>query len=438
MLHRGAVCCLAVSVSTALSTHVDARDVRACLTIQNIDQRVECFEGRLQPPQRETAPPVAAPNFATSFDCNKAASRIEILICSDSVLAQLDAQMGQAYLQALKSQSDSATLVNDQRRWLASRDSKCGFNPSSLIRTCLIQMTTARIAGLAAVAAIQQGPPVEKPTAPILPDAPVASDPVTDAEKSTVKIVPDVSVAGPKEKLETDSQPVVDEAASSKLVIESIQSLLSASRTQNVRFFTYNVAKKELRGFKSDMPVLRVVYEERVFFDTDKAELRTEALPVVKSVASSLKQQKQKIALFVAGHTDARGSDEYNLNLSIRRAEAVARAIKKEGSGTALIWRVGFGKAIPIRPNDSEQNMGLNRRVEFLIASQTEVIATWIKNKKGLCEDETCGTASGVTNFHAAPISDPGAKPISIEIPGPKPIEIDIQFHPIEIGPPLK
>ena len=420
---RGVVCCLAVAVCTALSAHVDARDFKACLTIQNVDQRVECLEGRAQPPQRETTPPVAAPNFSTSFDCDKAASRIEILICSDSVLAQLDAQMGQTYLQALKSQGNSPTFVNDQRRWLASRDSKCGLSTSSLIRTCLIQMTTARIAGLAAVAAIQQGPPVEKPTAPILPDAPVA---------------PDLSVAGPKEKLETDSQPVVDEAASSKLLIESIQSLLSASRTQNVRFFTYNVDKKELRGFKSDMPVLRVVYEERVFFDTDKAELRTEALPVVKSVASSLKQQKQKVALFVAGHTDARGSDEYNLNLSIRRAEAVARAIKKEGPGTALIWRVGFGKAIPIRPNDSEQNMGLNRRVEFLIASQTEVIATWIKNKKGLCEDEACGTTSVVRDFHAAPISDPGAKPISIEIPGPKPMEIDMQFHPIEIGPPLK
>ena len=174
------------------------------------------------------------------------------------------------------------------------------------------------------------------------------------------------------------------------------------------------------------------------FFDTDKADLRQEALPVVKSVAGTLKQQKQKVALFVAGHTDARGSDDYNLNLSIRRAEAVARAIKREGSGTALIWRVGFGKAIPIRPNNSDKNMGLNRRVEFLIASQPDVITTWIKNTKGLCEDEACGTTSVVTIFQAAPISDLGAKPMSIEIPSPKPVEIEIQFQPFEIGPPLR
>lgn len=197
--------------------HVDARDVRHCLTIQNVDQRVECFEGRLQPQRetappvaRETAPPVAAPDFSTSFDCNKAASRIEILICSDSVLAQLDAQMGRAYLQALKSQSDSATFVNDQRRWLALRDSRCGSSVSPLIRTCLIQMTRERIAGLAAVAAIQHEPLADKPAATIWPDAPVPSGSVIGTEKPTVKIVPDVSVPGPKEKLETNSQPVLD------------------------------------------------------------------------------------------------------------------------------------------------------------------------------------------------------------------------------------
>jgi uncharacterized protein len=245
MLNRHVVCCLVVGVFAALSTHVDARDFRPCLTIKDIDQRIECFEGRAQP-QGETAPPVAAPNFSTSFDCNKAASRIEILICSDSVLAQLDAQMGQAYLQALKSQSNSATVVNDQRRWLASRDTRCGSSILSLIRTCLIQMTTARIAGLAAAAAIQHEPQPEKPAA--FPDAPAAGEPVVGTEKPTPKIVPDVSAGGPKEKLETDSQPVVDEAAASKLLIQSLQSLLSASQTQNVRFF--NLQRRQKRAAK--------------------------------------------------------------------------------------------------------------------------------------------------------------------------------------------
>ena len=104
--------------------------------------------------QPDAASTPAKPNFSTSFDCNKAASSVEVLICSDSVLAQLDAEMGQSYSQALKSLGNDATLKDDQRRWLASRDSRCGFgNTSTVTRTCLIQMTTARVAQLTALVA---------------------------------------------------------------------------------------------------------------------------------------------------------------------------------------------------------------------------------------------------------------------------------------------
>jgi outer membrane protein OmpA-like peptidoglycan-associated protein/uncharacterized protein YecT (DUF1311 family) len=434
MLRKRLLCSLAGAVYASLSTHVDARDFRPCLTIQDVNQRIECLEGRSQPPS-DTAVPLPAPNFSPSFPCDKASSRIELLICSDAVLAQLDAQMGQAYSQALKRQS-SATLIDDQRRWLASRDGRCTPAGSSLIRACLIQFTTERIERLTALSAIQQAPLPAIQQAP-LPDAPpVAIAPAFSApietEKSAEKIV---AVASRKPEIEP--QLPADEAAASKVLIERIQSLLNTSSTQRPKFFKYSVNKKDLRGYKSDMPILRVVYEERIFFDTDKANLRPEALLVVRSIASTLKQQKKRIALFVAGHTDARGPDQYNLDLSIRRAEAVARAIKTEGSGIAYIWHIGFGKAIPIRPNNSAQNMALNRRVEFLIASQAEVITAWIKTTK-VCEDEVCGTTSVVSDFKAVPVSDQGTKPINIEIPTPKPVEIEIQFHPTEIGPPLK
>ena len=172
------------------------------------------------------------------------------------MLAQLNSEMGQIYLQALKSQNNSGTLMNEQRQWLSLRDSRCGFGDPWTIRNCLIQMTRGRISGLAAVALIQTEQPVAK----------------ADDKKA---IEPDVApltnqaVLDPKEPSAIVSQ-VVDEATASKVLVESIQSLLGASRTENVKFFKYNVDKKELQGFKSDMPVLRIVYEERVFFDTDK------------------------------------------------------------------------------------------------------------------------------------------------------------------------
>jgi hypothetical protein len=202
-------------------------------------------------------------------------------------------------------------------------------------------------------------------------------------------------------------------------LLDSIQELLAHTPKKGVRFFRYVVDKSRLDGFRADMPVLRVVFEERVFFDTDKSVIRSEALPVLGVIADSLRHQKGQVALFVAGHADSRGSDEYNLSLSIRRAEAVARALNESDVRPAVIWRVGFGKAVPLRPNTSAQNMAYNRRVEFLIASQPAVITAWVKGTQTLCERQgvNCGEPTTPKRFEALPMEETGAKPIVVEVP---------------------
>ena len=112
-----------------------------------------------------------------------------------------------------------------------------------------------------------------------------------------------------------------NDADASKLLLDSVQTFVSQSSGNNVRFFRYVVDKTHLSGFTSDMPILRIVFPERVFFDTDKWNLRPEAAPILESIALSLRKQVRKVALFVAGHTDSRGSEKYNLDLSIRRAD---------------------------------------------------------------------------------------------------------------------
>jgi outer membrane protein OmpA-like peptidoglycan-associated protein/uncharacterized protein YecT (DUF1311 family) len=443
---------LPLTALMSLSTQASARDYRACLAIEDVDQRVECLEGRSQPQPEAPSPLVTTPRFSPSFDCNKAASQTEILICSDSILSQLDAQMGQVYFRTLQSENNSKALIDDQRRWLSLRDGQCTL-ARSLARSCLIEITKGRIATLESAASISSMEPhnssqsISPPPAPQPAPSPQLSEPSPPlGEKIEPKNEGALSSFAPgtpspsniNGPTENDSRQIVGEGRASQQMIERIQSLLAASRTENVRFFRYVVEKSQLQSYKTDMPILRLVYDERVFFDTDRDVLRPDAMPVVKSISVILKQQTQNIALFVAGHTDARGTEQYNLDLSIRRAEGVARALKREGSGLALIWRVGFGKSIPIRPNTSEQNMALNRRVEFLIASQAEIITTWIKNTKGLCESETCGITSVVSNFQATPVGDPNGRAISIEIPNPKPVEIEMQFHQIEVGPPLR
>jgi outer membrane protein OmpA-like peptidoglycan-associated protein len=210
----------------------------------------------------------------------------------------------------------------------------------------------------------------------------------------------------------------LDDPISSALLLESIQTLLAKSADKNVRFVRYTVDKAQLTGFRSDMPILRVIFEERVFFDTDKSDVRAEAVPVLALVAETLRAKKGPVALFVAGHTDSRGTNEYNLKLSIQRAESVARALGSRGVGSASIWRVGFGKAIPLRRETTPQDMAYNRRVEFLIASQSAIIAAWVNSTKTLCEgkDASCGGLPVPTRVEAVPVTE-GLKPIPVEVP---------------------
>ena len=241
--------------------------------------------------------------------------------------------------------------------------------------------------------------------------------------------------------LNAETKPIyldsTQELDASKLLLDSIEELISQSTGKRAQFFKYVVDKAKLDGFRSDMPMLRVVFPERVFFDTDKSEIKTEAAAVVGSVAQSLRKQNGKVALFVAGHTDSRGSEEYNLDLSIRRAESVARALVSTGVGSALIWRVGFGKAIPLRKNDSAQNMAYNRRVEFLIAQQPTIIAAWVKNTKSLCQGDAgiCDEPRVDLNFRAAPVGQKTLDSIPLQVPA-RPLLGSSAKHPNE-RPPL-
>ncbi|HNH60648.1 MAG TPA: OmpA family protein, partial [Cyclobacteriaceae bacterium] len=69
----------------------------------------------------------------------------------------------------------------------------------------------------------------------------------------------------------------------------------------------------------------------------------------------------------IGGHTDNSGSDEYNMELSRRRANEVRALLVKGGADPNRITAVGYGKTKPISPNDSRQGRSLNRRTEFII-----------------------------------------------------------------------
>lgn len=100
--------------------------------------------------------------------------------------------------------------------------------------------------------------------------------------------------------------------------------------------------------FGADVPVLRVVFPERTFFDTADVMLRPEAEQLAAIVAESLRNKPPDVAMFVAGHADLRGERLYNERLSIDRADAIARRIFAAGVASISIWRVGCGEDMPL------------------------------------------------------------------------------------------
>lgn len=133
-------------------------------------------------------------------------------------------------------------------------------------------------------------------------------------------------------------------------------------------------AERMPAGLAVDTPVLRVSFSERTFFDTAQHTLLAQGRRVVTAVAEAVRGEAPDVALFVAGHTDSRGSEAYNHNLSVARAETVAQALEVEGVGEVALWRVGFGEAVPLYPNDTAEHLSFNRRVEFLFSARTEPV----------------------------------------------------------------
>lgn len=111
----------------------------------------------------------------------------------------------------------------------------------------------------------------------------------------------------------------------------------------------------------------KIIILKPIHFETAKAIIREESIPVVQAVASLMKTQTHIRKVSVEGHTDWRGSDAYNLDLSNRRANAVvAKLIEFGVASDRLEWK-GFGEHQPVATNNTDEGMALNRRVEFRI-----------------------------------------------------------------------
>jgi OOP family OmpA-OmpF porin len=102
-----------------------------------------------------------------------------------------------------------------------------------------------------------------------------------------------------------------------------------------------------------------------VYFETNSAEIDPKSKELLRTLGVAVLKANPDLRVRVDGHTDARGSDAYNLKLSERRAASVRNFFIAEGIEPGRLESRGFGESQPAAPNDTPENMQLNRRVEF-------------------------------------------------------------------------
>ena len=116
---------------------------------------------------------------------------------------------------------------------------------------------------------------------------------------------------------------------------------------------------------------INLIMPGNITFVTNGHDLNADFYEVLGSVVIVL-QKFDKTIIVAAGHTDSKGSDEYNQKLSERRAKSVALYLLAQGVVEARVEAVGFGEGEPIADNTSAEGRSLNRRVELTLVPITE------------------------------------------------------------------
>lgn len=105
-----------------------------------------------------------------------------------------------------------------------------------------------------------------------------------------------------------------------------------------------------------------------IFFELNKFDLDEKSKLELDEIVGFLKSNST-IRIEISGHSDTTGSEDFNKNLSLKRAQSVVSYLTEAGIDPSRLTSIGFGSKKPLKPNDTEENRQLNRRIEFTILS---------------------------------------------------------------------
>jgi outer membrane protein OmpA-like peptidoglycan-associated protein len=119
---------------------------------------------------------------------------------------------------------------------------------------------------------------------------------------------------------------------------------------------------------------IKVEFNEKILFAFSKSDLGDSAKMNLNKLVTALNTYPNT-NIEIQGHTDSRGTEEYNMGLSLDRANSVKNYLLSQGIVPSRLTVKGFGEDAPAYTNDTPEGMAQNRRVEFLITANDKMKA---------------------------------------------------------------
>ena len=116
-----------------------------------------------------------------------------------------------------------------------------------------------------------------------------------------------------------------------------------------------------------------VDFTEKILFGYDRSDLNPSSQDNLDKLVNVLKEYPDT-NIEVQGHTDSKGSEDYNMGLSERRANAVSNYLINRGVAGSRVTTKGYGESAPVADNTSDDGRSLNRRVTFLITANKKMV----------------------------------------------------------------
>jgi len=160
------------------------------------------------------------------------------------------------------------------------------------------------------------------------------------------------------------------EGINAKVDYDKIEEIVKRYQVQPAEV-DYNKIENIVKEYKSMSASTGNVPQENwvligINFDFNKATIKPESIPILYNTAEILLKNPD-VKVEIQGHTDNIGSDRYNQKLSLQRAETVKNFLVAKGVAADRLTTVGYGKTKMIMDNKTEQERGLNRRIELKI-----------------------------------------------------------------------